>query len=119
MTLSRDAVEALRAQFSGTVLESNDAGYDVARAIHNGLIDKRPAAIANCFSTADIADAVRFGRPRRTVENHRTGASNAAPCRPGDSGFRLISYDCACFLLILDFALSPCRGRADAIPLHA
>jgi hypothetical protein len=36
MTLSRDAVEALRAQFSGTVLESNDAGYDAARAITMG-----------------------------------------------------------------------------------
>jgi FAD/FMN-containing dehydrogenase len=78
MTLSRDAVEALRAQFSGTVLESNDAGYDVARAIHNGLIDKRPAAIANCFSTADIADAVRFGRSNDLEISVRGGGHNPA-----------------------------------------
>jgi FAD/FMN-containing dehydrogenase len=78
MTLSRDAVEALRAQFSGTVLESNDAGYDAARAIHNGLIDKRPAAIANCFSTADIADAVRFGRSNDLEISVRGGGHNPA-----------------------------------------
>jgi FAD/FMN-containing dehydrogenase len=78
MTLSRDAVEALRAQFSGTVLESSDAGYDAARAIHNGLIDKRPAVIANCLSTADIADAVRFGRSNDLEISVRGGGHNPA-----------------------------------------
>ncbi len=78
MTLSRDAVEALRAQFSGTVLESSDLGYDAARAIHNGLIDKRPAVIANCLSTADIADAVRFGRSNDLEISVRGGGHNPA-----------------------------------------
>ena len=78
MTLSRDAVEALRAQFSGTVLESSDLGYDAARAIHNGLIDKRPAVIANCLSTADIADAVRFARSNGLEISVRGGGHNPA-----------------------------------------
>ena len=62
LTLSNDSVDTLRARFSGVVLGPDDAGYDGARAVHNGLIDKRPALIARCANTADIADAVRFAR---------------------------------------------------------
>lgn len=44
--LSRDAVDGLREQFSGAVVGPDDAGYDEMRAVHNGLVDKRPALIA-------------------------------------------------------------------------
>jgi hypothetical protein len=40
------------------ILRPNDAGYDGARRIHNGLIDKRPALIARCRTAADVAAAV-------------------------------------------------------------
>jgi FAD/FMN-containing dehydrogenase len=60
--VSRDAVDGLRQQFSGAVVGPHDAGYDEMRAVHNGLVDKRPALIARCANTADIADAVRFAR---------------------------------------------------------
>ena len=78
MTLSRDSVEALRAQFSGAVLEASDPGYDAARAIHNGMIDKRPTLIASCINTADIADAVRFGRSEDLEISVRGGGHNPA-----------------------------------------
>ena len=78
MTLSRDSVEALRAQFSGAVLEASDPGYDAARAIHNGMIDKRPTLIASCVNTADIADAVRFGRSEDLEISVRGGGHNPA-----------------------------------------
>jgi hypothetical protein len=42
-SIESDAVAQLRAQFSGQVLEPRDPGYDEARQLHNGLIDKRPA----------------------------------------------------------------------------
>ena len=45
-----------------TLLKPGDAGYDDARRIHNGMIDKHPAVIACCTSTADVVDAVRLGR---------------------------------------------------------
>jgi hypothetical protein len=51
-------IQALNASFSGAVLAPDDPGYDEARHIHNGLIDKRPALIARCLSTADVVDAV-------------------------------------------------------------
>jgi hypothetical protein len=60
--VSREAVDGLRQQFSGVVVGPDDAGYDEMRAVHNGLVDKRPALIARCANTADIADAVRFAR---------------------------------------------------------
>ena len=78
MTLSREAVEGLRAQFSGEVLEASDPGYDAARVIHNGLIDKRPTLIARCLNSADIADAVRFGRSEGLEISIRGGGHNPA-----------------------------------------
>ena len=52
----------LRAAFSGRLLDADADGYDEARRLHNGLIDKRPALIAQCQSTADVIDAVTIGR---------------------------------------------------------
>ncbi|HWO42570.1 MAG TPA: hypothetical protein VNO43_12280 [Candidatus Eisenbacteria bacterium] len=40
------ALGALRSTFAGNLLQPADAGYDEARRVHNGLIDKRPALIA-------------------------------------------------------------------------
>src|SRR4051794_29797111 len=51
-----DYVTSLAEGFSGLLLTPDDAGYDAARTIHNGLIDKRPALIARCLNTADVVD---------------------------------------------------------------
>ena len=50
------------AGFQGSVLEPRDAGYDEARLIWNGVIDRRPALIARCTGTADVVAAVRHAR---------------------------------------------------------
>jgi len=58
-------VEMLRlpdASFSGEVLRPGDPGYDEARSAHNGAIDKRPALILRCRSTADVVAALAVGR---------------------------------------------------------
>jgi len=59
---SEDSVQLLGKVFSGEVLAPGDRGYDDARRVHNGLIDRHPAVIARCLHTADVADAVDFGR---------------------------------------------------------
>lgn len=51
------AVKELSATFNGQLLQPGDAGYDDARRVHNGLIDKRPALVACCRGTADVVDA--------------------------------------------------------------
>ena len=54
--------EQLAPTFTGELLQPTDAGYDKARRVYNGLIDKRPGLIARCHGTADVADAVRLAR---------------------------------------------------------
>ena len=56
------AVKELSATFTGQLLQPADAGYHDARRVHNGLIDKRPALVACCRGTADVADAVKLAR---------------------------------------------------------
>ena len=73
-----EQLDGLRAGFSGSVLEPGSEEYDNARRIHNGLIDRRPALIASCQNTADIADAIRFARASDLEICVRGGGHNVA-----------------------------------------
>ena len=73
-----DALESLAESFSGVILTPGDPRYDAARKIHNGLIDKRPALIACCRSTADIVDAVNAAREAGLEISVRGGGHNVA-----------------------------------------
>ena len=53
-------VEALRAQTRGTVIGPSDPDYDTARAVRNGMIDKRPAVVVQAANAGDVMTAVRF-----------------------------------------------------------
>ena len=55
-------VADLAPAFAGRWLQPGEPDYEEARRVHNGLVDKRPALIAQCRGIADIADAVRLGR---------------------------------------------------------
>jgi hypothetical protein len=63
-TRERDAggaaelVSALGSTLRGDVIRPSNPDYDAARAVWNGLIDRRPAAIARCADTADVVEAV-------------------------------------------------------------
>ena len=78
VALDAARVEALRAAFSGPVLLPDDDGYDETRRVHNGLIDRRPALIARCLGTADVADAIRFARESDLELTVRGGGHNVA-----------------------------------------
>ena len=54
----QDFAESLR----GLLLRSGDGGYDAARRVWNGMIDRRPALIARCAGPADVIATVRFAR---------------------------------------------------------
>ena len=60
------------------ILRPNDAGYDDARRLHNGLIDKRPALIARCRTAADVAAAVTRAREDALEISVRGGGHNVA-----------------------------------------
>ncbi len=58
MTRTTSDVTVLRAAMDGVVLEPGDEGYDEARDVYNGDIDRRPAVIARCTSPDDVAAAL-------------------------------------------------------------
>jgi FAD/FMN-containing dehydrogenase len=82
-------IQALKASFSGEVLGPDDSGYDQARHIHNGLIDKRPALITRCLHTADVVDAVNFGREEALEISVRGGGHNVAGKAVTDGGLMI------------------------------
>jgi FAD binding domain/Berberine and berberine like len=72
-TIERAAVQNLRASLSGTLLALGDEGYETARHVWNGMIDKHPALIALCANTADVVRAVTFARERELLLAVRGG----------------------------------------------
>ncbi|MFF5145582.1 FAD-binding oxidoreductase [Streptomyces sp. NPDC013157] len=59
---ARAALVELREDLVGGVFAPGDPGYDEARTVFNGMVDRRPAVIAQCVDDADVVRAVRFGR---------------------------------------------------------
>ena len=78
MTLNSAVVADLTGQVSGSVLGPHDAGYDAARAVHNGLIDRRPALIVRCRTACDVAAALALARRAGLEVSVRGGGHNAA-----------------------------------------
>jgi len=68
----------LRSEIAGTVLEPGDPDYDRARAVWNGMIDRRPALIVRAASTDDIAPTVRRARTLGMRLAIRGGGHNVA-----------------------------------------
>src|SRR5919201_1291681 len=66
-------LDVLREAFSGDLILPGDPRYDVSRAVFNAMIDRRPALIARCASTADVAAAVDFARATGLVVAVRSG----------------------------------------------
>ncbi|MFD8951036.1 FAD-binding oxidoreductase [Streptomyces xanthophaeus] len=80
------ALAALREDLAGEVLTPDDAGYDGARTVFNGMIDRRPAVIAQCESTADVVTAVRFARELDLKIAVRGGGHSVAGMSLNDGG---------------------------------
>ncbi len=70
--------EELAAAVRGSLIMPRDPRYDAARAVNNGMIDKRPAAIARCRDAADVIACVRFGREHGVELAVRGGGHSAA-----------------------------------------
>lgn len=71
---------------SGALLLPDHADYDAARHVWNGMIDRRPAAIARCQSVTDVQAAVNFAREQGLEIAVRGGGHNAAGLAVVDDG---------------------------------
>ena len=93
-------LERLRDSLHGPLIQPGDKGYDEARSIWNGAIDRRPACIARCTGAADVVAAVRFARERDLEIAVRSGGHGVGGHALCDGG------------LVID--LSPMKGiRVD------
>jgi FAD/FMN-containing dehydrogenase len=79
-------IDELRTRFRGALLQPGEEGYDEARRIWNGAIDRRPALIARCAGADDVAEAVRFARERDLVMSVRGGGHAVAGHAVCDDG---------------------------------
>src|SRR6201993_1637197 len=84
--MSKPSVEELRAGVRAPVLTAADAGYDEARAVHNGMFDKRPAVIVRAEQAADVVGAVNFARDAGLDLSVKGGGHSAPGFGTNDGG---------------------------------
>jgi hypothetical protein len=56
--LNPETIAQFRGQLRGELIEPGSAGYEDARKVYNGMIDKKPRLIAKCVDVADVIAAV-------------------------------------------------------------
>src|SRR5918995_3471035 len=84
--LEPEAIEGFVEGVRGAVLRPGDQDYDDARAIWNGLIDRRPALIVRCSGVADVVEAVNFARQHGLLLSIKGGGHNVAGNAVNDGG---------------------------------
>ena len=78
--------QRLRGRFRGALLRPGEEGYDEARRVWNGAVDRRPALIARCAGADDVTLAVRFARERDLPASVRGGGHAVAGHAVVDGG---------------------------------
>ncbi len=76
----------LKASLRGELIQPDDEGYDAARKVYNGMIDRHPALIVRCADVADVIAAVNFGRENGLLVSIRGGGHNAGGLGVCDDG---------------------------------
>jgi FAD/FMN-containing dehydrogenase len=84
--LEDSALDGLGARLRGELLRSGDAGYEDARKVWNGMIDKRPALIVRAASVVDVINSVDFARENDLLLAVRGGGHNVAGTGTVDGG---------------------------------
>jgi FAD/FMN-containing dehydrogenase len=80
------SLEKLRARFRGQIVQAGDEGYDDARKVYNGMIDRRPRVIARCADASDVMAAVDYGRENTLLTAVRGGGHNGGGLGVCDDG---------------------------------
>ncbi|WP_030618427.1 FAD-binding oxidoreductase [Streptomyces sclerotialus] len=76
--MDTETLEALKIAVRGPVIGPEDSGYDAARKVYNGMLDKRPAAVVPCRDVVDVRDVIAFARDKG-VDLAVRGGGHSAP----------------------------------------
>lgn len=84
--MTQDTISAFAQTLRGRIIQPTDSDYDEARALYNGMIDKRPMLIARCANVADVISSVNFGRENGLLTAIRGGGHNGPGLGSCDGG---------------------------------
>jgi FAD/FMN-containing dehydrogenase len=109
-TVEEGAVREFEAGLRGGLLRPEEDGYDAARRVFNGMIDKRPALIVRCVGASDVMRGVDFAQTHDLLLAVRSGGHNVAGKAVCDGGLMLD------FSLMKGIRVDPARrvARAEA-----
>jgi FAD/FMN-containing dehydrogenase len=108
ITMDDTIVRELTGRISGPVLIPDQPGYDEARALHNGLVDRRPALIVRARTTQDVVDALALARRAGLEVSVRGGGHNVAGRAVTDGGVMISLAD------MKGVVVDPARATASA-----
>jgi FAD/FMN-containing dehydrogenase len=87
--IETSSIEDLRDRLRGKLIVPGDPGYDEARRVWNGDIDRRPALIVRCTGVADVRDGLAFGRRHGLPVSIRGGGHNVSGSAVAEGGLML------------------------------
>jgi FAD/FMN-containing dehydrogenase len=89
MSIDDTATAALRSRFRGALIRPGEEGYEEARRVWNGAVDRRPGLIARCAGADDVVAAVRFARDHDLEISVRGGGHSIAGLSVCDGGLMI------------------------------
>ena len=79
--LAEEVVQEFATNLRGELIRPEDDGYDAARVVFNGMVNKRPAMIVRCAGTSDVIEGVNFARTHTTCCFQSVVAGTASRAR--------------------------------------
>ena len=84
--MNHEAINELKSQLRGDLIEPSDARYEEERKVYNAMISRKPRLIAKCADVADVIASVHFGRKHELRVSIRGGGHNAGGLGVCDDG---------------------------------
>lgn len=84
--MNSTAIDLFRSSLRGELIQPEDEGYNAARKVYNGMIDRRPRFIVRCSDVADVISAVKFAKENSLLLAIRGGGHNGAGLAVCDDG---------------------------------
>jgi FAD/FMN-containing dehydrogenase len=84
--MTGNSFQAFRESLRGELIQPDDERYDSARKLYNGMIERRPRAIARCVDVSDVLTAVHFAREHDLLLAVRGGGHNGGGLGSCDDG---------------------------------